>query len=271
MMKHYSPSQLNMFRKCAAQYYFRYVEGIKSPPTAALTLGGAVDTAITGTNPDKDKLAIVGDLSNKMAEGELCSEKDVDDLYLTAFDGRAEETAWWTKTERPETREQGRGLVRVAHKELCPNINPVAVQKSIEIAFENTDYTYLGYIDYLDNINGKVIPVDLKTSKARFSQDETDGDAQLTSYSLGLHDPKNNPYPSVRFDQLIKNKTPAIHQVCSERTQADYDLLLMSLSRMDYVIEHDLLQQVFQPPKRPFPCSPRWCGYWGICEGGKKF
>lgn len=259
-MIYYSPSQLNMFQKCMAQYYFRYKEGLKIPPKASLTLGGAVDVAVIGGRPDKEGSPI-GDLRHKMETGQLLGEKDLDDVFIQDFDTRAEETEWEVPTEKDTTREEGRSIIRVAHQELCPKITPVAVQQKFTIEFSNVDYKLIGYADYID---GDTI-CDLKVSSRRFSQQDIQEDLQLTAYAMGLKIPK------VRFDQAIRTKAPTIYQLESFRREDDFYWFRKLLGRMHFILENNLLQRVFLPPKHTYICSPKWCGYWNICLAGRKF
>ena len=43
---HYSPSQINMFLRCPAQWKFRYVDRIIAPPKSSLVQGKAYHKAL---------------------------------------------------------------------------------------------------------------------------------------------------------------------------------------------------------------------------------
>ena len=80
--RRYHQSEIATFLKCPKQWEFRYVQGLKTPPRAALTVGSSVDAAVTHN------------LIEKLKTGTDLPTQSVLDAYSTDFDTKAKETEW---------------------------------------------------------------------------------------------------------------------------------------------------------------------------------
>src|ERR1700747_1979087 len=67
-------SGINMFNKCGMQFAYRYVQGIRRPPSAFIICGHATDKAVKW------------DLDTKIFTGELAKQDEILDLALEAID-----------------------------------------------------------------------------------------------------------------------------------------------------------------------------------------
>lgn len=251
--KHLSPSQMNMYLRCSAQYYFRYIEGLKLPPKSAMTFGSSVDAGLNHN------------FSQKIGSKKDLKVNELLDAFSTAFE-IGKQTTEWEKDENPaEIKDGGVILLKKYHKEIAPKIQPIAVQEQLKIEFNDFDYDFLGYADLIDE-SGVII--DNKTSgKSPAKEGEgfrvaPDHDVQLSAYALGYRLKFHKPEAGLRVDYLIRTKEPKFIQVPLLKTNADVDYLLRLIG---YVVDA-IQKEVFIPNRGNMLCSPRWCGYYDACK-----
>jgi len=251
--KHLSPSQLNMFNRCGAQYYFRYIEGLKLPPKSAMTFGSAVDAGLN---------------HNYFQKIESKKDLKVDailDAYSTAFDLGKAETEWEKDEDPAEIKDEGVVILKKYRKEIAPKIQPFAVQDQLLIEFSDFDYDLKGFIDLIDEAG---VIIDNKTSGKSPSKDgeaykvAPDHDLQLSTYALGYRLKYHKPEAGLRVDYLVRTKEPKIIQVPLIKSNAEIDYMLRQIGRIADAIQ----KEVFIPNRSSFLCSERWCGYYKICH-----
>lgn len=259
--QHFSHSQLDMVTRCGQQWYYRYVEGMRLPPSVKMVVGRAVDHSVNE------------DLRQKQEEGELLTEEAVQDL---ARDGLEKE---WNKSGvelDDEEREAGikktKGsavdrsvtLAKHHHVEIAPEVEPVHIQRRFDITLEGYDAKLVGYID----IDEPEAVRDTKTTGKSPNQDAMAESTQLTAYALAKLVLDGEVPKQVKLDYLIdrsknkKDRTPKHKTLVGTRSEADFQPLLNRVERALQYIETGL----FMPaPPGSWWCSPKWCGYWNQC------
>ncbi len=251
MTRHYSPSQINQYLRCNAQWYFRYVEGLKKPPASALVQGSSFHDALDVN------------FSQKVETKKDLEIDVVQDAAAEAFEKRAPEIEW-DSDEKSEGIEKvkGRmkdetvGLVTVYHKDLSPKINPIASEKEF-ILETDQDYSIKGVIDLID-MNGTII--DHKTTGRTPSEISADHALQGIIYCIA------NETSRYAFNYAVKNKTPKTVSLEAKAEMTDKEYVLEVVGRMDHAIKSG----VFLPNRNSFMCSKRSCGFWQECESKYK-
>lgn len=247
---HYSASQINQFMRCSAQWFFRYVEGLKIPPTGAMAQGRAYHKGLE-TNY-KQKIESHNDMP----------VADVKDAFSTAFDTEialAELDADEAGKEG-EMKDAGIRVTEEYLKTVSPGIQPTAVEHKINIDFDNVDYEIVGFIDLIDDKN---VIHDHKLTSRSPSKDKTD------QYMLGVPELIQGAVyclamgtSAVSFDYAVKNKTPKIIQIPTEIDSAQKNFVLGLTGQIDHAIKNG----VFIPNRSSFMCSKKMCGYHEHCE-----
>jgi len=82
MFDYISVTQIKMYLRCPAQYYFRYVLGLKIPPAGALVLGRAVHAGLEHY------------FAGKLHTGEGPPVNRVLDVFDAAFEAERPEADW---------------------------------------------------------------------------------------------------------------------------------------------------------------------------------
>ena len=111
------------------------------PPKAAMTRGTAVHSGIEFN------------YTQKMETKKDLPLEEVKEYTGAVFQEKTEETNF-------EGEDQGKvhdltiSLAGLYHEEVAPTVQPEAVEAKVEVAFEGTYYTLLGYIDLIDHKKG---------------------------------------------------------------------------------------------------------------------
>ena len=242
MLDHISSSQIDIWLRCPAQWEYRYVQGIKSPPSGDLIEGSCYHKAIEANFTQK--IVTFQDLS-------------IDDC-LDAFSScwqvaitREENIVWGGKS--PEfIKDQGMTLVAEYMAIVSHLIQPIRVETPI-----NTEIAGVKFICIPDLIDINKIVIDHKTSSKIYVQADVDRNLQASAeaYSLGR--------PIVfRNHVAVKTRTPHIQIIQTYRTRSDIewwvDLVTGVIAQMN--------SGVAPPRPTDWWCSPRFCGYYELCR-----
>lgn len=207
-----SISQIGTFLRCGLQYQFRYVDGLVSPPGAALVEGSSIHAALE-----------VG-LREKMDTGKVGPVSVMKDAWYDAWKEKKKEISDWGDDGEQKTihtvEQRGPFLLTEYHRTNMPVINPIGVEKRFWSTIGKYNTPVLGYIDLIDQdkmdlVEGRTV-VDHKVVKSAKSQADADSDPQLTLYA---HVSQTN---RARFDCFCKTKTPKIKSIETTRNKKDY-------------------------------------------------
>jgi len=254
-MNHYSASQINQFMRCPSQWKYRYIDGLKLPPSSAMVQGISYHKGLE-TN-----------FVQKIETHEDLPKEDVKDAFATSFDAEIkevefneEETSEGIDKVKGELKDVGMKLIDKASTDLFPLIQPVAVEKKIDIEFENVDYTLTGIIDLIDD---KGIIHEEKTAAKSPSKDK-EGNyiidqgylVQGAIYCLGTS------INRISYDYAIKTRDPKIITIEHETSDEEKAFVLSLLGQVDHAIK----SEAFYPNRSSWMCSKKSCGYWRQCE-----
>lgn len=256
---HISHSQLDMYSRCGMQYWHRYIEGIKAPPSVAMLVG-------SGTHE-----AIEADLAEKMATGQLLQDEAIPDIAADTVNRRwgaeppllnEEEALNGEKKTKGEAVDRAIALAVCHHRDLAPELNPVAVEREWRVDVQGYPFELMGYIDVQEPESIR----DTKTSKKSPDKNAASNSQQLTLYHLACR-VLDKTDPVLYLDTLVSTKTPKVVTQTTTRTSMDHQRLLDRIAVM-----HDaVMKGVFTPaPEDAWCCSERWCGYWKMCPFGQK-
>jgi len=245
--RHFSWTQINMYLRCGRQYYYRYIKGIKVPPAGAITLGQSVHEAIDFNY----------NMKKQTGKDEPLSV--LEDVYYEQFSMRKDATDWREDEKPEEIEKEGRGLVKVFHRDLAPETFPKEVEKEFVLQFQDADFEFRGFIDL---ITQEEILIDHKTSGRAMSENALKQDLQLSVYALAFDMLFAHPPKEVGFDVLVRTKTPKSQRLRTIKTPEDFNFFLSHLS----IIVDSIRKWVFLPAQPgSWVCSERFCGYYERC------
>jgi len=248
----FSVSKLKMYLRCPAAYYYRYVLGLRPPPTSHQMLGTAIHSAIEFN------------FRKKIETHEDLPLTEVQEFFTANFNYSKGQVLWEPGENPGKSLDEGVSMVTLYHTEAAPKIMPDLVEQVFHVRFENCRYVFKGIIDL---VTADALLIDHKTSSRTPSQESIDKELQATAYSLGLRYMRKTIEKGIAFDYLIRCKTPKIVRFETSRTQADIDHFLQVLG----MVMTSVQAGIFYPNSTGQFCTPKNCQFWEECVGGRKF
>ena len=285
--RHFSHSQLSSAlgdAGCLRAWGYRYVEKITTPVSGRLHIGTAwdamtrrvleakIDAGITGidhfeADTSEAVESVVRRFDNPPEENKdgIAIEYDFSDIDLDATRDRLAVAAEQYVTD------------------VVPTILPISVQREIRIELL-PGVDLLGYVDLVErNIDGTLVVTDNKASsagRASYSADKAITDQQLTFYQAALSKLDNDDSYLTRGWRVLDigyKRTPAKFssifvrepnaKTVAERANAALD----NATQQAQVLLAVEKTGVFPPTGRgSWKCSERWCGFFDICEYGRR-
>lgn len=248
--KYLSFTQLSMFLRCPRQYEFRYIQGLKIPPSGAMVQSKAWHQTLE--NNYRQKIVSLEDLPLS----------DMQDYFAARYDDALnKEEVKFDENENPAgLKDQGVVIVETHHEIIAPKVRPIQVEEEFLISLgEEFPFDLKGIWDLIEN-DGTI--VDNKAYKRTPSQEEIDKDLQFTLYSLGYRASKKKIEKKLRMDAIIKNKQPKAVQIQTTRTNEDCRWLLSLIEQVAQAIKSG----IFYPNPTGYMCNPKFCGYWEKCK-----
>lgn len=160
-------------------------------------------------------------------EGKLPSTKELHQIFEKYWREAAEgkEDIRYSEGKDFETfLLEGKELLTVYRNKIPEdNFKIIGIEEPFSFTVEGCPVPIIGSVDLIEEDNGNtVIITDWKTSGRAYSNDEVDKNFQLTLYGMGA---KANGYSDreilLKFDCLIKTRTPRFEQYYSSRTEED--------------------------------------------------
>ena len=240
MRKHLSVTQIKMFLQCPLKYYFRYREGIVVKPNSSLTMGRCFHKTVE-------------EFYKRRMKGESI---DIKEAFSSFWAAESKETDFKIDEIPGGLKDEGIRLIEKYIEEVAPTIRPQEIEKEFELVFENVAYTLKGVIDLIEE-DGTI--VDHKCSKRSPNQKDIDRDIQLSAYQIGYRSLYGRDPKGLRYDYVVRNKTPKTLQMPTERNQKDLERFLKLLGYVSKAIEQDIYY-----PNEGMLCG--MCGYKEFCQ-----
>ncbi len=241
------------------QYKFRYEDGIKSPPGGAMLRG---------------KAAHKGQEMNylqKLESREDLPLEAVEDFTSDAFEKEKRGTVFGD--DKPgDVKEAALRAARIYHQEVAPTRQPWWVERQIKIVIPRIGIPVMGYIDLvhvgLDPVTRETdnhfALSDTKTKVKKPTGDEAKKSMQLPFYAIGWEAENGFPLEEVGLDFAVATKTPYIaERQVLEITPFVKERWIDTVAGVLKAIEAG----AYYPSTDGWHCSPKWCGYWKLCEG----
>ena len=242
-LDHISHSQKSMWIRCPRQWEYRYIYGLKEPPSISLIEGGCYHTTLEENFKQKIDSGIDLDF-------DICY-----DIFTTAWEKRLHETdeIQWEDKEPGTVKDEGLNLVGVYIENVAPQVSPLEVEREYVKPVLGTKF-----VMRLDVMDVNKVVIDHKTSSRSYNQDDDDKDPQASAVAFALD------RPIVFYNHVaLKLKQPRIQLVKTYRTRADIDWYQKSTEQVI-----SLMRTGIAPPNEGhYLCSPRFCGYWKRCRG----
>ena len=249
MIDHLSPTQISMFLRCQKQYEFRYIRGIKIPPSGAMVLGFAYHEGLAErfkyvlANYTQPHPLLAIDTFDTSFERIKSEHLVLDDEEALPFD----EIEW--ETEPGALKDIGVKLLTIYEDKIAPTILPVSVEEKETLDIDGIPLVTITDLTTTDKI------IDHKVKGRRFSEDDLRRDIQATGYWVT----KGKP---LEFHVALKTKQPTIEIQETVRTDDD----AQNFYELVTIVWQAIQSGIFPPNPVGWHCNPKWCGYWDLCR-----
>jgi len=155
-------------------------------------------------------------------------------------------------------------LTTYYHKRPEDHFTVVAIEEPFSITIEGCGVPIIGAMDLLEeDESGTLIITDFKTSGRSYSRDEIDRNFQMTLYQIAARElGYGNREILLRFDCLIKTRTPKFEQYYTTRSESD------EIRARKKIIEvwKGISKGVFIPNDSPSNWKCRGCAFKKHCD-----
>lgn len=245
---HLSISEIKCYLTCPEMHYHKYVRRAKKPLPVAVAEGIVYDK-LTGhlTELHRDGKPLLSEPEIRAFAADILGGLDVD---WSADEGATPEGVVALATE----------ATQLFIAEILPGLRPLDTQARFEIEFENRPWTFLGFMDLIEE--GHIV-VDNKLYGRTPAQSDVDEDLQLTAYAAGYQWLHGRLPEKLRLDCVIKNKKLKVARIETTRTEEQVERFFRSLGAWgDLIIGGNA---VFPRPGG-WHCGPKACQYWLECH-----
>jgi len=198
--------------------------------------------------------------------GEKMLLKDVHEIFETIWKGIAQDRddiRYSGDNDFKSLLMYGRDLLTAWNNKLPKdNFTILGIEEAFSFTITGIPIPIIGAMDLVEEDSaGTIIITDFKTSGRAYSKDEVDQNQQLTMYQMAA---KNNGYASreilLRFDALIKTKTPKFEQYWTSRSELDERRLIKKAAQ----VWDGITKGVFVANDTSWKC--KGCAYKQACD-----
>lgn len=262
MIDHLSYSSISHYLQCQRSWKHKYIDQIETDKSDALLFGSAWHKMISKSLLEKG-YRLFGQLwreSSEELDGYLNS--NIFDLGLSMISSK--HISDTLQNLKPHERQV---LIDTDNNGLPFHDYIPMVDYKIEFSIPNVPVPIIGYIDMIADDR---VPVDFKTAKHKWTQEQADSSLQPTFYLAGLHAQdfiKASDFPAkFRYIIFLKTKKPDVQII--ETTRTDEDVINL------FGLVEGCWQQMQSENHLPtgigsWKCSSNYCDFWNICQGGR--
>ncbi len=231
-----SVSQINQYRRCSMQYFFRYIQDIKIPPNSNLVVGSCLHKALE---------------FNFFQKIESKQDRPVQEI-LKAFSKEFETKKLGVQQEKDwspdEEEKKAHELLELYIKDYAPAIQPVLVEAPFIIYVEGIKIK-----GRMDLATDEKLVLDFKSAAKSYQEDAAQDDLQLMTYALAFKEMTGFEAASAGFDVLIKTKKAKIQQVRTKEFNFE------RFTAIVLQVNDAITQGIFFPCDQSQACS--YCDY----------
>ena len=253
--EHLSASAIGTYIDCGLLYKFSKIDKLPiEQKSDAMEFGSAIHFVLEEYYQEK-------------LIGEKLLLKDIHEFFETTWRVRAEDKTDIHYNKGHDFQSLlmlGKDLLTVWYQKLPDdNYNIIGVEEAFSFYLPGIEIPFIGGMDLIEEDDtGIVIVTDHKTSSKAYSADEVDQNQQLTLYQLAL---KSMGYLDreilLKFDTLIKTKTPKFEQYWTTRSEIDEHRLVRKYVK----VWEGIKAGVFIPNDTSWKCSSG-CLYKRACD-----
>lgn len=251
---HLSASSIGTYIDCSLAYWFAYIKRLPMEFVSdALEFGSAIHLTLA-------------DFYRAKMTGDRLLLKDVHESYRQHWTNRVKGRSDIKYADQKDFQSyliMGVDLLTVWFNKLpADSFEVIAVEEAFVFEVNEIPIPIVGAIDLVEQDEaGTIIITDHKSSSRNYSIDEIDQNPQITIYQMAA---KANGFADreilLKFDCLVKTKTPKFEQYYTTRTETDELRLIRKIQR----VWDGISKGVFIPNDTSWKCKT--CPYKKACD-----
>lgn len=250
-LDHLSYSSVSSYLLCGRAWSFRYVEKVAAPTATALVMGSAFHDTV---------------------EGYITGKGDLVTLWGRVWGAQLErnpQIEWGADT--PESLSND-GIRIISAKPVREMLDAIAanfdrehgeVERRVELHVPGVPIPVIGYIDIITKDG---IPGDFKTAARMWANNKASEELQPLVYLAALNQQGIDTH-QWRFNHYVATKT-ARPDARVFSTQRSPDEVFRNLFPTIQQVWSGIQANVFPKNTSTWKCSPKYCEYYGMCQGG---
>jgi len=244
-----SYSQIRTYRNCPRQYFFSYIENIKTPINDKIFVGVVFhDTA---------EFYI-----KKQIEGSSPSAEETSECFIKTFNSKVESSEIIWSESKEKSFKRGLAFINYFVKNIASDIKPMMSEKAVECAMPGSDIKLKGIIDLVEE---DFSITDFKTTTAKWSKDRINKSfLQMCIYKYLFEESIGGHIKELKFKIIYsKNATKIKHQEQSLLSEN------VDMSKVFEIINFviDNIEKGYFYKNESYICN--FCDYKNICSESK--
>jgi len=251
---HLSASAINDYLDCGLSYKFGRVDGIKSEShSASLLVGSCIHKALEDFHLARQQ-----------------NHRKTEDFLHERFDYHWKEELESDRNYRFNEDESPDDLITLSKQLLTvyfknfsfKDYRVLNVEMPFSFEIEGVDIPIIGIIDLVEvDSSGLVIITDFKTASKAYSKADIDSSLQLTLYYMAARRCGFDANEILlKFDCMIKTKTPKFAQYYTVRTEQDENRMVKKVQEVWKAIQNN----TFVPHDGTWKCG--YCSFRNHCD-----
>ena len=249
-----SPSKLDLFVRCQAAWTYRYVHGLKRPPSAAMAFGTAHDATANSVYTDR------------LQTGELPTVEQAQERFAADWDDAAADVEDWAEDDPDHLLDAGVRVTELWHRKAARHVVPHEIQPKLTRDFADGDdtFTVLGYADVVGEVGGTPTIIDQKAGRRAWTPADLIRSTQAVAYPW-MTDLRRFQIHSSQIGRGT-SKWTGFKVLSRTLTDADVDVFPRQVVAARRQMRALMETGDVVPNRSHFICSRRWCGYWEQCQ-----
>lgn len=254
-------SALTKLERCGEAFRRRYIEGESVPPSPRMLRGTVVHKVASAA------------MLRKLEEHEVPTSEEAKDLAATEFEQQwaggvsldSEPIEGSVDIEKARSKDFAVDLSQFYVEGVAPRVDPVAVERHIEVRPKDSDLVIHGTMDLVSRVPEGEVVRDLKTSEKSPSKDTAERSQQLTMYAL-IRQAEVGALPvKLTLDYLVRTPARAERKHIPLDTVRDSEDVTALVHRINTAVEA-VKRGVFMPTAPDsWWCGPQWCEFYKSC------
>ncbi|MEN8221797.1 MAG: PD-(D/E)XK nuclease family protein [Acidobacteriota bacterium] len=239
-------NQIRTYRSCPRQYYFSYIENIRTPINDKVFLGVVFHDAADF-------------FLKRKIDGKTPDIIEISQYFTETFEEMAQKSEIIWSENREKSFKRGLAFIKYFAREIAPGIKPLMTEKEIECELPDSQIKMRGIIDLVEE---DFSLTDFKTTTAKWSRDRVNKSfLQMFIYKFLFEESIGGFIKELKFKILYSKKATGVKHQEHSLPAEDVDMEKM-FDVINFVIEN--IEKGYFYKNEGYICN--FCDYKDLCS-----